>query len=248
MNDFTNPPRPSAQPNTNQGQSLPAVVTESGEALFFQKIYFWMCGGLVLTAFLAMGLARSSSWISFLRTSPTFSIILIIGLQLGLCTLINLMLNKLSSAVIKGLFILFAASISLTISLVLLIYPSDVVFKAFISTAIVYGAMATYGLVTKRSLQAWGSFLFMGLVGLIITMLVNFFLKSPMMDFIISAFGVLIFAGLTAYDNQKLRVIYAGGFEDDSAQEKMVVFGAMTLYLDFINLFLFLLRLFGDRR
>jgi FtsH-binding integral membrane protein len=129
-----------------------------------------------------------------------------------------------------------------------LVYPQNVIFKAFLTTALVYGGMATYGLVTKKSLQAWGTFLFMALFGLIIAIFVNLFTQSRMFDYVISWIGVIIFALLTAYDHQKLRVIHAGGFNNEAEEGAMVVHGALMLYLDFINIFIFLVKIFGASR
>jgi FtsH-binding integral membrane protein len=222
----------------------PQVGVATSEAVFFQKIYTWMCAAVAVSALTGYLLANSYSWVRFLFTT-SFAWIGVFIVQIGLVLAINYLVNKVSSAAIKCMFLLFAVSMGATISVVLLVYPSPVISKAFFCAAGVYGAMAVYGLVNKRSLQAWGSFLFMGLIGLIIASLVNFILGSTMMDFVICVVGVLIFAGLTAYDHQKLRVIHAGGFQDAETESKAVTMGALELYLDFINIFLFLVRLFG---
>jgi FtsH-binding integral membrane protein len=236
MQDFTQPP----YQNFTQSQAL----AKTQEALFFQKIYFWMCGALVVTAITGYALAHSQTWLSFLTYSK-FSCILIIAVQLGLVIAINALMNKVSSMAIKGLFMAFAVSMGFTTSIILIFYPAAAIAKAFFTTAIVYAAMATYGLVTKRSLQALGSFLFMGLIGLIVASLINIFMGSAMVDFVICCLGVIIFAALTAYDHQKLRVMYATSYNDFGGEENLVTYGALSLYLDFINLFLFLVRLFG---
>jgi FtsH-binding integral membrane protein len=218
-------------------------LAATSEAAFFQKVYLWMCGGLALTAVLAYNLAQSAAWVSTIQSTWIALVIVQLGLVFG----ISFLAKRVSATVIKGMYLLYAASVGATLSIVVLVYPSTVIFKAFISTASVYGAMAVYGLVTKRSLQAWGSFLFMGLVGLIITSIINIFTKSPMVDFVICGVGILVFAGLTAYDHQKLRVIHSEGFADGEAESKAVIHGALELYLDFINLFLYFLRLFANR-
>jgi FtsH-binding integral membrane protein len=242
MQDFTKPPQFGGQPNGWQSEPVPLALTS--EAVFFQKVYAWMCGALVVTAVTGYLLAQSQGWRTFI-SGGTMVWIGIIVVQLGLVMAISFLLNKISAFAVKTLFVLYAVSVGFTMSLVLLVYPPAIIFKAFISTAAVYGAMAVYGLVTKRSLQGMGSFLFMGLVGVIIASLVNVFARSTAMDFVICVVGVLIFAGLTAYDHQKLRVIHAGGFGDEEAESKAVSLGALNLYLDFINIFLFLVRLFG---
>jgi FtsH-binding integral membrane protein len=243
MQDFTKPPQ---NLNNQYGLANSEALALSSEAIFFQKIYFWMCGGLVVTALVAMALARSVTWINFLR-SQSMGFLLIFGAQIGLVLLIGLLKKSASDTVLKAIFLVYAASMGMTVSLVLLVYPAQVITKAFFSAAAVYGAMAVYGLVTKRSLQALGAFLFMGLVGLIVSSLVNIFVSSPLLDYVICWVGVLVFAGLTAYDHQKLRVIHAGGFSDYQDEGKAVILGSLELYLDFINLFLFLVRLFGRR-
>jgi FtsH-binding integral membrane protein len=219
-------------------------LAASSEAMFFQQVYVWMCGALVLTGLTGYLLSHSAGWIRLLTSSSAMPIVLIV-LQLGLVMLISFLFKSLSSFAVKALYLAYAVSIGFTMSIVLLVYPPTIIFKAFVSTAGVYGAMAVYGMVTKRSLQGLGSFLFMGLVGLIIASVVNIFAKSEAMDFVICVVGVLVFAGLTAYDHQKLRVIHAGGFGNQEEESKSVCMGALQLYLDFINIFFFLLRLFG---
>ena len=251
MLDFRKFPQGSAPPS-NQGptppydmdRSLPSALTL--EAVFFGKVYLWMFGGLLTTAIVSLYLANSVAWVN-LMTRSGIMFFLVIAVQIGLVMAITFLLNKASSITIKGLFLVYAVSVALTLSILIRFYPSQVVFKALASTSVIYGAMAAYGLITKRSLEAWGSFLFMGLIGVIVSILINFFFKSSVLDFVICCVGVLVFAGLTAYDHQKLRVIHASGFNDSEMEKKQVVFGALNLYLDFINLFIMLLRLLGSR-
>lgn len=241
MQDFTNyNPSP-------QGGYVSAAV--SSEAVFFQKIYSWMFLGLALTAGVAYVLMHSAAWVNFL-ISTRYALIGAMVIELGLVFYLSARIRQIAPSTAKILFLAYATVTGATFSVIGLVYPPLVIFKAFISTAGVYGAMAAYGLLTKRSLQAWGSFLFMGLVGIIIASLVNIFMKSSAMDWVICVIGVLLFAGLTAYDHQKLRVIHATGLNgaDDGSVSKVVIMGALELYLDFINLFLFLLRLFGNSR
>ncbi|MDR1036016.1 MAG: Bax inhibitor-1/YccA family protein [Deltaproteobacteria bacterium] len=250
MQDFTQPPQnyggqsQYGGPPLYGGQPSPATLAASAEALFFQKVYVWMCGALLVSGLTGYLLSHSSGWLRLITSSGAVPMFIII-LQLGLVLLISFMFRSLSSFAVKCLYMAYAVSIGFTFSIVLLVYSPGIIFKAFVSTAGVYGAMAVYGLVTKRSLQSWGSFLFMGLVGIILASIVNFFARSDAMDFVICVAGVLVFAGLTAYDHQKLRVIHAGGFGNVEEQEKSVCMGALQLYLDFINIFFFLLRLFG---
>ncbi|MDR0550109.1 MAG: Bax inhibitor-1/YccA family protein [Deltaproteobacteria bacterium] len=230
-----------AKPPLIQEQSL----ANAAEISFFQKVYAWMCGGLVLSAFVGYLLANSEAWYSFLVGS--WSWIFIIAVQLGLVFAINFLRDKLATPIVQGLFLAYSAAVGMTLSIVILVYPSDIIFKALLCTGAVYGSMAAYGLLTKKSLQAWGGFLFMALIGLIVASIVNVFAKSPMFDYIICWLGVLIFAGLTAYDHQKLRVIFAGGFANQDVEAKIVIMGALELFLDFINLFLFFVRILGSR-
>ncbi|MDR1166666.1 MAG: Bax inhibitor-1/YccA family protein [Deltaproteobacteria bacterium] len=242
MQDFTQPP----SFNAPRREEAPALAV-SVEAAFFQKVYAWMCAAMAVTAFTGYLLSHSVAWIRFL-TSTSIAWIAVLVFQVLLVLAINGLLNRVSSGVIKALFLAFAVALGFTISVVLLVYPTNVLVKAFVSTAGIYGGMAIFGMVTKRSLQAWGSFLMMGLMGLILASLVNIFAGSSAMDFVICVIGVLVFAGLTAYDHQKLRVMCASGFPDSETEAKAVTIGALELYLDFINLFLFLVRLFGRER
>jgi len=242
MQDFT-------KYNPNPQSVRQAVL--SGEALYFQRIYLWMCAGLALTAGAAYFLSSSQAWLLFLFSHQWVLYAAVFG-TLGLVFFLGARLHSLSPGTARGLFLAYAALNGVTFSVLVLVYPSYAFVKAFICTAGIYGAMALYGLVTKRSLEAWGSFLFAGVVGLVLAMLVNIFWKSAQMDLAICVLGVLIFAGLTAYDHQKLRVLrYSlesrGGYEAADQESRLVVMGALTLYLDFINIFLFLLRLFGRR-
>ncbi|MDR2945538.1 MAG: Bax inhibitor-1/YccA family protein [Candidatus Adiutrix sp.] len=237
MQDFTNY-------SPNQQGSM-AVAAASSEALFFQRIYVWMFAGLAVTAGLAFVFGLSDAWMNFIKTNR-FALIGAAIVELGVVFYLSARINTLAPSTAKVLFMVYAALTGVTFSVIGRVYPPVVIFKAFISTAGIYGAMAVYGMVTKRSLQAWGSFLFMGLVGIIIASVVNMFVHSSAADLAICVIGVLLFAGLTAYDHQKLRVIHATALSGDADEEsRVVIMGALNLYLDFINLFLLLLRLFG---
>ncbi|MDR1920760.1 MAG: Bax inhibitor-1/YccA family protein [Candidatus Adiutrix sp.] len=242
MQDFTN-----YNPNSSQGALTRAA---SSEALFFQRVYLWMCGGLALTAVAAYALMRSQIWLNLLQAHVKGAMISAFVVELGLVIYLSARINKLTPGAAKALFLAYAAVNACTFSVIGMMYSSTIMFKAFISTAGVYGAMAVYGLTTRRSLQGLGSFLFMGVVGLFIAIIVNAaFVASSRLDLVICVIGVLIFAGLTAYDHQKLRVIYATGLDGSrDGESRVVVMGALSLYLDFINMFLFLLRLFGASR
>ena len=243
MQDFTN-----FTPNSQQPGAL-ARSAAGSEALFFQKVYTWMFAGLAVTALASYVLAHSSTFIMFL-VNNRWALYAGFFAQLGMVIYLTARLEHMSPSTAKGIFLAYSALTGACFSVLLLVYPSTAFIKAFVCTAGIYGGMAVFGLVTKRSLQGWGSFLFMGLIGIIIASVVNWFTQSPMMDFAICVIGVFIFAGLTAYDHQKLRVIYATALNgaDEDQISRVVVMGALTLYLDFINIFLFLLRLFGSSR
>ena len=244
MQDFTK-----YNPNPQSAGVRQAAL--SSEALFFQRIYAWMCAGLALTAGVAFVLSTSEGWITFLIRNQ-WALWVAVIVQLGLVFYLSARINNLALGTARSLFMAYAAVTGLTFSVLLLVYPSYAFIKAFVCTAGIYGAMALYGVLTKRSLEAWGSFLFMGVIGIILASVVNMFVKSGPLDMTICIIGVLIFAGLTAYDHQKLRVQYfalqnVGGFDAAEVEGRAVIMGALTLYLDFINLFLMLLRLFGRR-
>ena len=158
------------------------------------------------------------------------------------------MIHKLSSYNAILLFLLYAVLNGLTFSVIFLVYTSESISSTFLITAGTFGAMSAYGFFTKKDLTKIGSLAMMALIGIIIASVVNMFFKNEMIHWIITYLGVAIFVGLTAYDTQKLKSIAANGFENEESMEKSAIIGALTLYLDFINLFLFLLRIFGTRK
>jgi FtsH-binding integral membrane protein len=174
------------------------------------------------------------------------TIVLFLG-TLGLVFLISWRIDRLQPSTAFTLFMVYAALLGLMLSSIFLAYTGASITRVFFISAASFGALSLYGYTTQRDLSPIGSFLTMGLIGLIIAMVVNMFLKSSGLDFIISAAGVLIFAGLTAWDTQKIKEMY-DPMEDGTVVGRKAVMGALTLYLDFINLFLFLLRFLGDRR
>jgi hypothetical protein len=168
--------------------------------------------------------------------------------QLGLVFWLASRVMQMSAAQATGVFMLYSALTGVTLSFVFLAYTAASLTSTFLVTAGTFGAMSFYGYTTKRDLTAMGSFLFMGLIGIIIASLVNFFLQSPMVYWLVTYAGVLIFVGLTAYDTQKIKEMNILGNEGTEEDTKEAVRGALTLYLDFINLFLMLLRVMGNRR
>jgi FtsH-binding integral membrane protein len=156
-------------------------------------------------------------------------------------------INRLSASTAQILFWVYAATVGISLATIFMIYTSTSITRVFFITAASFGALSLWGYTTKRDISGWGSFLFMGLIGIIIASLVNIWLASSMMQFVISAIGVLVFAGLTAYDTQQIKEMYAE-MDDSDTMGKKAVMGALRLYLDFINLFIMLLQLFGGRR
>ena len=214
-------------------------------SVYMSKVYQWMTIGLfvtAVTAFLVSSVAAS------IFATPTIPIVLGIA-EIAIVIAISAAIHKMSAQTATMLFVLFSILNGATLSSIFLVYTGGSIANAFVATAGTFLVMSIYGSTTKRDLTSWGSFLFMGLIGLIIASLVNLFLASAMMDFVISAIGVLIFTIYTAYDTQKLREFSLGAPLDDAqALQRGVILGALTLYLDFINLFIYLLRFLGVNR
>lgn len=229
-----------------------STVAQSGvrsvASVFMRQVYQWMTAGLALTTVVAFAVAGSPA-IQQAIFGNTLVLILMVVAQLGLVIALSAAVHKMSASTATGLFLLYSAVTGATLSSIFVVYPVASIANAFLVTTGTFLTMSVYGTVTRRDLTAMGSFLFMGLVGLLIAMVVNIFLQSSMMDFIISCLGVLIFTGLTAYDTQKLRQFGENApLDDGTAVRRGAILGALTLYLDFINLFLMMLRLFGGNR
>ncbi|MBG3020689.1 Bax inhibitor-1/YccA family protein [Proteus mirabilis] len=231
-------------------RSNDSIVQRTGSGLqtFMAQVYGWMTVGLLLTAFVALYVASSEALLSMIFSSKVVFFGLIIA-QLGLVFVLSGMVHKMSGAMATSLFMLYSVLTGVTISSVLLVYTASSIASTFFICAAMFGALSVYGYTTKSSLTGMGSFLFMGLIGIIIASIVNIFMQSSMMSMVISYAGVLIFAGLTAYDTQKLKDMGNEiNQEDKENMRRYSIMGALTLYLDFINLFLMLLRILGDRR
>lgn len=219
-------------------QAFPALM---------RKVYLWMTLALGITAVTAYGVATTPDLLNGIYNHPAVLFGLIIG-ELALVVWLSAALNRLSLQSATLLFLAYSVLNGATFSALLVIYSPMVITKVFLITAGTFAAMAFYGYVTKRDLSKMGSILFMALIGLIIASLVNIFLKSSGLDLVLSYLGVAIFVGLTAWDSQKIRkMLSTQEFADEGAQ-KLALIGALTLYLDFINLFLYLLRIFGRER
>ena len=229
------------------GQAGRSIAVERS---FLSNVFLWMSFGLLLSAGMAYYFGTNSNLLRLLVTETGMTTLgwVVMIAPLGFVFAMSLGYQKFSANTLTILFALYAATVGMSLSFLVLVYTSASIFKTFIITAGMFGSMAFMGYTTKTDLTKLGSLLFMALIGLIIAMVVNFFLNSSMFDYIISILGVLIFTGLTAYDVQKLKRIGAKLQAEGESSQKMVIMGALTLYLDFINLFLFLLRLFGNRR
>lgn len=215
---------------------------------FMRGVYGWMTAGLGVTAVLAF-LVATSPTLAQLFWGNSILLIGIIIAEVGLVFAISGAIHRMSAGTATSLFLLYSALNGITLSIIFAAYAPAAIFKAFVTTAGMFGAMTIYGLTTKKDLTSWGSFLFMGLIGVFIAMIVNIFLQSPVMHFVISLVGVIVFTGLTAYDTQQLRVMgESAPYGDATAIRRGSILGALRLYLDFINLFLMLLRLFGGSR
>jgi FtsH-binding integral membrane protein len=216
-------------------------------SIFLAKVFNWMAVGLGLTGIVAYA-AAATGLAAVIINSPLF-IVIAIG-TIGMVFFLSARIEKIQASTASALFIAYSVLNGLFFSTIFLRYTGASIAGTFMITAGMFGAMAIYGLVTKRDLSGWGSFLFMGLIGLIIASIVNIFLKSPGMYWVTSMIGVLIFTGLTAYDIQKIKKMGEAGImaQGQEAIVKGSIMGALALYLDFINLFLMLLRFFGGSR
>lgn len=212
-----------------------------------RKVYVWMTLALVLTGITAFGVASSPSLMMTIFQTPAIMWGLIIA-ELAIVIAISAAINRLSLTTATLLFVLYSVLNGATFSLIFAVYTMSSIANVFFITAGTFGVMAAYGYFTKRDLSSWGKLLLMALIGLIIATLVNVFLvKSTGFDLILSYAGVLIFVGLTAYDTQKIKQMLAMQTDMGEGAQKVALLGALSLYLDFINLFLYLLRIFGRR-
>ena len=238
-----------------------AAVIDAGLRAYMIRVYNYMAAGVALTG-VAAWLTFQAAGGDAIRAvggqitgltpfgqaifSGPLTIVLFLG-TLGIVFFMSFRINKLQASTALALFMLYAGLLGLMLSSVFLAYTGVSITRTFFISAASFGALSLYGYTTQRDLSPVGSFLIMGLFGLILAMLVNIFLKSTGLDFAISAIGVLIFAGLTAWDTQRIKEIFDVN-DDGTVAGRKAVMGALTLYLDFINLFLFLLRFMGDRR
>ena len=245
------------QTSTVRSSASEAII-DQGLRSYMLKVYNYMASGVLLTGFIALAFFKmavvTSNEGQIIGLTNFGNAIYASGLKwvimlapLAIVFYMSFGINKMSAAKAQTVFWVFASLMGLSLSWILLVYTGVSVARVFFITSATFGAMSIYGYTTKRDLTKFGSFLMMGLIGIIIASIVNIFMKSSMMYFVISILGVLIFVGLTAYDTQKIKNMYAAS-DTGELMGKKAVMGALTLYLDFINLFIMLLRLFGQRR
>ncbi len=227
---------------TRSGLSMSAAFPA-----LMRKVYVWMTLALAITGITAYGVATSPALLSLIFASKATFFGLIIA-EFVLVFAISGAINRLSLSTATLLFIVYSVLNGAMLSSIFVIYEPMVIAKVFFITAGTFGAMAFYGYSTKKDLTSIGKILFMALIGLIIATVVNMFLKSPGFDYILSYVGVAIFIGLTAWDSQKIKQMLQTQYDMSEGAQKLALLGALTLYLDFINLFLYLLRIFGSNR
>ncbi|QYN43696.1 Bax inhibitor-1/YccA family protein [Gilliamella sp. ESL0441] len=224
-----------------------SIIEQSGSRVqtYMSHVYGWMTVGLLLTAIIAWYASTNTQLLNVLYNMMW---VLLIA-ELGLVFVISGLINRLSGAAATTLFMLYSVLNGCTFSIYFKVYTSSSIASVFFITAGMFGALAFYGYTTKRDLSGFGRFLFMGLIGIVIASIVNIFLKSEPLMWAVTYIGVFVFAGLTAYDTQKLKELGENISQDDQNEfRRFVILGALTLYLDFINLFIMLLRIFADRR
>lgn len=227
--------------NSSHTRTADHVIVKQNALI--RQVYIWMGVGLTITAVMAMITISSPA----IRNVVLGNKLVFYGLMIGELALVFTLsgaINKLSEAVATLIFIAYSALNGVTLSVVALVYTANSITSTFVITAAMFGAMSVYGYLTKRDLTSWGSFLFMGLIGVVIASIVNIFIASSVVSWVVSGIGVIVFTGLTAYDTWKIKELAAQGTEG----RKPAILGALTLYLDFINLFLMLLRFTGNRR
>lgn len=223
-------------------ESIPTV-----EADFMQKVYLWMTFALTLTGFVAYRTTQSEFLLELIFSS-SFGFIGLILAELALVFWISSGIQRMSSNMAIGLFLLYSVLNGMTLSVLLIAYTGASVASTFFITAGMFGTMSVYGYTTKQDLSSWGNLLFMALIGLILASVVNIYLQSSGLYWLINYIGVLVFVGLTAYDTQKIKQIAAQVIVESEEGRKVAILGALTLYLDFINMFIFMLRILGNRR
>lgn len=221
------------------------AAVEKATNVMIKNVYLWMCGALAITGLTAYYVANNPAILSWMFGNPWIVFALIVA-ELGLVIGLSASINRINALTATIMFLAYSVINGMTLSTIFLVYEIGSITSTFFVTAGTFGAMAIYGSVTNKDLTRIGNLCIMAVIGLIIAALVNLFIKSSMMDMVVSGVGVLVFVGLTAYDAQKIKNAFYSVAESDEAS-KYAVIGALELYLDFVNLFLYLLRFFGKR-
>lgn len=223
-------------------------ASKAAQSTLMRNVYSWMTLALVITGFVSLYMAKSQTLLSMIMQNSMLLWILLIA-EIGLVIFLSARMHRISFTTATLLFIAYSILNGVTMAFIFLIYTMTSIATTFFVTAGTFGVMALYGYVTKKDLSRIGNICIMALIGLIIATVVNIFLKNSMMDLIISGIGILLFVGLTAYDSQKIKqLLTADDIEVNETTQKIALLGSITLYLDFINLFLYLLRFLGDRK
>jgi len=241
MQNWSDPRTTGVNPAT---VGVPRAARDVGLRSYMLSVYNYMASGVLLTGIVALLFANSGLAAQVMATPLRWLIILA---PLGFVMAMSFGLNRMSTGTLQTLFWSFAVAMGLSLSTVFMVYTGMSIAQTFFAVAAGFAGLSLWGYTTKKDLSGWGTFLIMRVVGLFVAMLINLFLQSPAMMLAISAIGVLIFAGLTAYDTQKIKSMYAHVAGTDM-MGKVVIMGALNLYLDFINMFMFLLSFMGDRR
>ncbi len=232
------------QQNTVTGRTVDRAGIDEGLRAYMLRVYNYMASALALTGVVAYGVASTPTLFNAIYGTPLMWVVMLS--PLALVFLLSARVAKMSVGAALATFWVFATLMGASLAYIFIIYTETSIARVFFITAGTFGAMSLYGYTTKKDLTGWGSFLMMGLIGIIIASIVNFFLAASALHFAISAIGVLVFVGLTAYDTQRITNSYYEG-DSTAVASKKAIMGALSLYLDFINLFLMMLRLFGNR-
>jgi uncharacterized protein len=243
-------PRATASPHTADKFGRESVAHDAGLRSYMLSVYNYMASGVLLTGIVALAMVATGAVQSLIN--PETGSLSLLGYvlmfaPLGLVFWLSFGVNRMSASTARAVFFGYAGLLGASLSTLLLIYTGTSVAQTFFATAVAFGSLSLWGYTTKKDLSGWGSFLLVGLVGLIVASIINMIWPSGPMGLAISAIGVLIFAGLTAYDTQKIKSMYFVVQGNGEAVAKSAIMGALALYLDFINMFLFLLRFMGSR-
>jgi FtsH-binding integral membrane protein len=218
---------------------------DEGLRSYMLRVYNYMASGLALTGIVAYGVAQSPGLMHAIFGTPLFWLVLLA--PLGLVFFLSARINAMKASTAQAMFWLYAALVGVSLASIFVVYTGTSIARVFFITAGAFAGLSLYGYTTKRDLSGFGSFLMVGLIGIILAAIVNMFLHSTGLQFAISVIGVLVFAGLTAYDTQMIKEVYYAGDDGEVATKKSVI-GALRLYLDFLNIFLFMLQFFGNQR